>query len=486
MTQESLTLVTGLAHYLKILIRIALKRALKLDQTTVREAIPSFLDKLHLLAMQSGDPDARRLIENGKSAEPMGTHGVTYGYRSLAPEFAGESPFSITSPSRLSADNSPSDLCIKCNQTVEEDCVRLGTFQRWHSHCLKCNICDKTADVPNPKKPTLSEIPDEEDDQEKDEAETEKSLSKPSIIRRPPANVDAFVYDLDSVEDIPHFGKVPSTILCTDHSYSVCRSGFQPVTRLEQYAYLLNVALRRLYLVLQQQGVIPLSPGTISFLPAHLLFLGIYFSDASTAFDVIPDEKDPYRNVRDIVQMAPVHLDRELSAVNRLPKRSTIVENLPGGTVPPTSPHEIAKSFQLQHDPSPTLIPDPEVTQPREVNFSPTLSSHVPDDRIPPSDIPQFVEEARRREEQHSLPRQSTAPYISELNALELAIVRHLALLTLLQSPIKDHVDFNGILELIEMKKGGFWNKLFKPGDKRNVKKKGESVFGTNVFITPI
>lgn len=72
MTQELLALVTGIAHYLKILIRIALTGALKLErEQSVREAMPSFLDKLHLLAVQAGDPGARRLIKNG-SGEVVG------------------------------------------------------------------------------------------------------------------------------------------------------------------------------------------------------------------------------------------------------------------------------------------------------------------------------------------------------------------------------------------------------------------------------
>jgi hypothetical protein len=58
---------------------------------------------------------------------------------------------------------------------------------------------------------------------------------------------------------------VPTIILCTEHAHQGCRSGFQPVQRLEQYAFLLNVALRRLYLLLKQQGVVHLAPGTSSF-----------------------------------------------------------------------------------------------------------------------------------------------------------------------------------------------------------------------------
>ena len=115
-TQELLALVTGIAHYLKILIRIALTGALKLEkEQSVREAMASCLDKLHLLAVQSGDPGARQLIKNG-SGEIMGQngcmHGVTYGYRSLASELVGESPFSIMSPSRLSVNNPPCQMHV--------------------------------------------------------------------------------------------------------------------------------------------------------------------------------------------------------------------------------------------------------------------------------------------------------------------------------------------------------------------------------------
>jgi hypothetical protein len=149
MTQDLLSLVTGLAHYLKILIRIALTGALKLErEQNVPEAMTSFLDKLHLLAVQGGNPAAQRLLKgsNGEvlsfsGSGYLGTQGVTYGFRSLAPENAGESPFynngsggSSSTGIRFTANHPPSDLCVRCAQTVEEDCVRLGTYQRWHSH----------------------------------------------------------------------------------------------------------------------------------------------------------------------------------------------------------------------------------------------------------------------------------------------------------------------------------------------------------------
>lgn len=261
MTQELLALVTGLAHYLKILIRIALTGALRLErEQSIREAMSSFLDKLHLLAVQGGNPAARRMIK-GSNGEALtinpnanyGTQGVTYGFRSLAPENAGESPFSGVGQASA---NPPSDLCVRCNVTVEEDCVRLGTYQRWHSHCVQCAVCGKLAAVPVLKEQS-SKSGDEKDNKD-------LQPQKLSTARRPPANVGAFVYDPDSRKDIPPFGEVPTTILCTDHGHHGCRGGFQAVQRLEQYAFLLNVALRRLYLLLRKQGVVPASPGMFS------------------------------------------------------------------------------------------------------------------------------------------------------------------------------------------------------------------------------
>lgn len=262
MTQELLALVTGIAHYLKILIRIALTGALKLERERgTQEAMSSFLDKLHLLAVQGSNPTARRLIrgQNGDPIPPepygnQGTQGVTYGFRSLAPENAGDAPFNM--PPSGGRVNPPSDLCVKCNQSVEEDCVRLGTYQRWHSQCVICARCGKTATVPT-SEPPPPPIANGEDP-------NAISSSRPSV-RRPPANTGYFSYDVDSKRETQFFGEVPMVILCKDHVHANCRNGFQAVQRLEQYAFLLSVALRRLHYVLKQQGVVQ---GSIS-LPLH-------------------------------------------------------------------------------------------------------------------------------------------------------------------------------------------------------------------------
>ncbi|KAL1745875.1 hypothetical protein HDZ31DRAFT_35500 [Schizophyllum fasciatum] len=459
MTQDLLALVTGLAHYLKILIRIALTGALRLERDqSVPEAMSSFLDKLHLLAVQGANPSARRLIK--------GHNGEV-------------SPFSPTynaQASRVPSANPPSDLCVKCGLTVEEDCVRLGTYQRWHSHCIQCAACGKVAAVP--------------------EGAVEKAPVKLSTARRPPANVGMFVYEVQSMKETSSFGLVPTKILCSEHAHEGCRGGFQAVQRLEQYAFLLNVALRRLYLLLRKAGVVPLSPETPSA------------SDTPTL----------YRNSNDVVTMKSAHLDRKLSATARLPKRSTIVESPTGKSVHPhdagythrsPDPSQVMAQHLQQRTP-PHQTPSPQISRPQlgplpadgggqilrpsfarantEVKIvdesmpsSPAAGMEDPQPRLPVddsitlADIPQIVQAARLRSERRSLPRENAIPYIAELSPLELAIIKHAAVLALSRSSLRDQFDMDEILELVEVKKSNFWNKLFK-GDKKNVKKKG--VFG--------
>jgi hypothetical protein len=96
-TQELLALVTGLAHYLKILIRIALTGALKLEREHGNvNALDFMLQRLSLLARDDADPTVpvrgqgipRNHLDPQEISRPPGftasTKGIAYGYRSLA------------------------------------------------------------------------------------------------------------------------------------------------------------------------------------------------------------------------------------------------------------------------------------------------------------------------------------------------------------------------------------------------------------------
>lgn len=317
MTQELLGLITGIAHYLKILLRIALLGALRL----MREyddslAIKVFLDQLRTLMEENGDPLSSRRIQqpaqsNGASTEKgekaNGTpslgvtsegrpltvarsrEGVAFGFKSLDPEVTGNSPyaqeyFDQQNGTRFAADFvAPSDLCVKCNTAIENNCVRLGTYTRWHLHCLSCDICGVTA-APKPesrgkdkeRESKLSVKSASGGDMEKDEDSHEEKEKEAEITKketrarlferlRIEAEAEAFGFDMgddpsrarrEAESGFSASWEVPTRVYCAKHQPPNGLLGFKSVSRLEQYSYLLNVALLRLYSILKRRGAI--------------------------------------------------------------------------------------------------------------------------------------------------------------------------------------------------------------------------------------
>jgi hypothetical protein len=265
--QDLQGVIARVAHSFKILIGTVLSNTLKLERDYgVREAVNTFLDKFHLLTVQEANPSVRRMAKsvNGDvtttpraaSGNPS-TAGVMYGFRSLSPEYAGESPFTSgprdPALSFIPVPNPPSDLCIKCNLEIKEHCVRLGTYERWHSSCVWCQICGNVAAQP---------LATPENYEAKGKTEDKKGDPRATRTRLTPANVESFVYELDSVVYTKSIGVVPNVIYCSDHAREGCRGGFKAVSCLEQYAFLLNVTLRRTFLLLHKRGVIMLTPAS--------------------------------------------------------------------------------------------------------------------------------------------------------------------------------------------------------------------------------
>ncbi|KAG9807715.1 GTPase-activating protein-like protein of the rho/rac family, partial [Aureobasidium melanogenum] len=107
-TQELLSLVTGLAHYLKLLIRICLQGALKLERETgSHEGLTNFLDEIGAL-------DDRLDAEDDKDP------------RSETENFVARS-----------ADN-----CAICDKSVEDKCF-VRRDRRFHAQCLTCSKCSR-------------------------------------------------------------------------------------------------------------------------------------------------------------------------------------------------------------------------------------------------------------------------------------------------------------------------------------------------------
>jgi hypothetical protein len=104
-----------------------------------------------------------------------------------------------------------------------------------------------------------------------------------------------------------------------------------------------------------------------------------------------------------------------------------------------------------------------------------TESAFADDEGVTLADIPALVEAEQARMERGRTPRRDGRPLLSGLSVLESLIIKHFALLALQRSPLAPLIDVDELLELMEVKKNGWWNKIFKTGkDKKDLKRKGE------------
>ena len=171
-TQELLSLVTGLAHYLKLLIRICLQGSLRVE----RDA-----NNTHGLDIFLKDLTGVELLKNEeKTVDDLST--------------------------TLLAEPT-SDQCTLCHKPVEDECVRYGD-KRWHTACLNCVSCS---------------------------TELGKRLDEARWIES------------------------DKNVICARcvGENSEASPGFVKVTRLEQYIFLLKVALARLLAMFRKSGTLP-------------------------------------------------------------------------------------------------------------------------------------------------------------------------------------------------------------------------------------
>jgi hypothetical protein len=118
--------------------------------------------------------------------------------------------------------------------------VRLGLFERWHAPCLQCTECDQIASI-------LEEVQSPPD--------AESRAPKRRALPRP----EGFTY-IGTTSISPNAIEV-TQVYCRTHAQRNSASGFEGVSRLEQFAFLLNVALRRLWDHLRHAGVISAASG---------------------------------------------------------------------------------------------------------------------------------------------------------------------------------------------------------------------------------
>lgn len=574
-TQELLSLVTGLAHYLKILIRIALTGALKLDREFGNEAaLHWFLSQLAFSAKLGSITADDKQGTQPPNTDTAGPDGRWYGYKSL--------PRSTSSGSSETGE-AATDLCAACGSTVEEECLRMGVNLRWHSNCLKCAACQRpalregasTRKPPDPAPGAPEALPASQFGLESKRRQADASASSQSGSR-----------SVSSSGSWTHACFCPNCAGGKD-----LRTGFESVTRLEQYAFLLRVALNRLFALLRKRGVVPPSPPVSASRVVGDADPSGSTTNALSEGDEGVSMHEAYRDSQDIKRMKSVNLNRKLSTKAKVPRISTVVgspsgrqtqtsdtqrpspsdsglqtdaRHSPRQASPASSPREPSSPYQRDggssRDPSPSRRPrqpqqpqnfqqlqsqkqqvfqpvqqhlpfalpgTPAIAQQQQpqlgigsagrsgspsnlepgsiVPIRPAFARHNTDvkiredgplrqpsgdelprdtrseDGITLADIPHILEAEQAREQHRPLPSEGTR-CISELSALELFIVKHMAVMYLQQSALRDHVNLDDLIEFIETRKNTFWGKIFKGGkDKKEIKKKG--VFGIPLEI---
>ncbi|KAJ2792593.1 Rho-type GTPase activating protein Rga1 [Coemansia linderi] len=170
LTQELLSLVTSLAHYLKVLTRVALKGALK-AQTEYK--CPSSIKALLSKLTETSDRQKWALFR------------LSYQETDIT-----------------------SDLCTACHGAVETECIEhMRRRKRWHLYCFVCGTCN-------------SEI--------------------------------QHVYPQSAYDEATGVLYCPGC--AKDHAISA--GGFKFVSQLEQYSFLMRVALKRLYGLLKMKNAV--------------------------------------------------------------------------------------------------------------------------------------------------------------------------------------------------------------------------------------
>jgi hypothetical protein len=446
-TQELLSLVTGLAHYLKLLIRICLQGSLKgeREHKTV-EGLYRFLDDLSVIETTKNE-DNTLLINTGMS--------------------------------RLSANNS--DQCVLCRKPIEDECA-LSNDERWHTACVSCERCG---------------------------TELGRSLDQARLQR------DQKIYCINCDAQFQEEGRT-----------------FERISKLQQYVFLLKVALARLLEILRTNGALPRAqedlingyeggdPNRLSVDRGAAMLTADSRSKSYTGGERERHQRESsYEStLNDVRRLRSTRLDKHLSSSLRKARTSRIMDGPDARSVRPGS---------AGADNSASGLRTMQIEEDREPGLGGSTEQYFGhQDALTLDDIPRIVAAEQAKEKQpgaynrnsrqelfrspathptygaghrRSLsdgqdnlklqpevsPQRIGRRFFSELSGLEYFIVRHVAVLTM-QPLLDPEFSLDELLGLIEARKPPtFWNKFGKAfgnkDNRKNVKKKG--VFGVPLEV---
>lgn len=416
-TQELLSLVTGLAHYLKLLIRICLQGALRLERETQNsDGLYEFLDCLNDFETYKNDDGALQVTMGGL---------------------------------QLSAKDS--DHCSLCHRAVEDECAKNGDA-RWHLACVNCSNCRR---------------------------ELGRSLSEALYN-----SYDRRIYCTTCVAP-----QAEGTSPC------------EHVSKLQQYVFLLRVALARLLEILRSNGTLPagndeMSQNTQTDERGDLMEPPRLTSDSRSKSYAGATDKEThnrressYENtLNDVRRLRSTRLDRHLSTSVRQARSSRVMDMDGRGPRPgsaganDTHHHQgstdgmFGNNDAITLDDIPRIVAVEQSREQQERERGPRLAQ---DPTAPLGH--QRTQSAGKDQDvrvNDFMPTRMNRKFFSELSSLEYFIVRHLAVLTM-QPMIEPEFTLEELLGFIDTRKATFWKNLgkaFKNDKNKNPKKKG--VFG--------
>lgn len=454
-TQELLSLVTGLAHYLKLMIRICLSGALKLErETSSAEGLESFLDDISKLE----DRLEAEGLKDGQLAG-SGFAGVVGGEQAYVGKTA--------------------DTCAVCGKAVEDKCFRRDG-RVLHAQCLACTKCGRNVgDSPDAGRWT---------------EEADGRQAPWCDIHAPRGNKPGGeLVAVTRLQQYVHLLRVAHARLLA----TLRTSGALPHTsddpNLGGYD--------------SREGHTPLSEGTE---PPGLLRSNTrsksYGGRSGSARDRRKDEASSYEDTMgDIRRLRSTRMDKQISNAGKNVRKSRIIDG-PEGMRPASSDGADASfkrrtgTFQIVEDrdangepitqlafgkqDAMTLDDIPRIVQAQQTREQrPNASRFARQPMIPQEPIPRLLN-GHTRDISSGDPLNSelldqrpagTKRYFSELTALEYFIVRHVAVLSM-EPLLEGHFNQEELLDLIETKRPTFWSKFgkaFAPNKERGRPRRG-------------
>ncbi|KAI8984108.1 hypothetical protein BDF20DRAFT_971307 [Mycotypha africana] len=417
-TQDLVSLVTGLAHYLKVLIRIGLIGTLRLEKKHDPNAVDvsRFLSQLMELANKR---DQRHLQQQ-------------YEQR---------------------YDNVSSDLCQFCKKVCEQACFQYKQHYLWHRECFACSMCcmplredyeqtwinDTSAAIVCKKCYVADSKLQQDSGYSQGAVESVSKLKQSSFLLRVALRR---LYSLLNIPDpmlvYGHQQQLPPYHLQLQpqqqekHSYKQDQSPYP--------SYQIQQSQQQLPLQQQQlDGEQQLSPST----PVPQTSVNDHFkvelsSPLQQQQEQIPQTKI---NLTDIRRMKSTHMMRKMTNSHRVGKRSTLMETPSPNIAYVSNKIEINNYSQNEGQQQQVLdnCIEKDMNQLNISHSNPISPSH-------------FEHNTRPYHQQYkyskSVP-EAKSFYFSELGALEHFMLKHIAVLYL-EEILHDHFTLEELVELID------------------------------------